>query len=328
MMRRVAGIFFGILAAGCAGCTTVDIRSVPPSAVLMVLDADGGVQAGQGVWIEDRVLTALHVLLDEDWTAPTSIVVGGYPVRFQVEASGDPELLNNEPAPDGSDDLVRRAEDWAALKLEGAAHRGGAAVLPGRGGAKPGETLYMVGADVQNGEREIRAVRLRVPRAVKASVPLPSSVSFARLPRMRDWRGWSGSFVGRYDEARDEWEFVGLAAAQHVDARHTGLYIAIVRPPEDVVERFFAGVSEKSDTGEPRVVWTGEAPEGFLPPGFRPTRTARMYVTVSQDERIAIPVCIAESDTEPGRVFVNIQGCDSIFGWHEAESAFLDDEAP
>jgi hypothetical protein len=53
--------------------------------------------------------------------------------------------------------------------------------------------------------------------------------------------GWSGAFVGRYDEASGRWEFVGLLSSTTRPRPFSRQLAAVVRPPDDVLDWLLHG---------------------------------------------------------------------------------------
>mgnify|MGYP001168302667 CR=1 FL=1 len=291
------------------GLTLVPTFSPTPSAALYIAH-DDGISSGNGVWIGDRVLTARHVLASGDGALPERVQIDDQLAAIDVVGSGDVEARRN---PREESVFLKRQEDWIIASVGGRAARETARVLPGDGSVRPGDRLYMVGYDVR-GDRQVHTVPLSVPQRVELDVPVPERVKLAMLPRVDDWRGWSGSFVGRYLEASDQWEFVGIASSVLIDDEERMQVVAIVRPPEEVVRAFF-------DAGGPDVpVLVGLPGPLALPPGYRATSSVPL-VLMDAGDRFVINVCVAKraNEGDAGHVLVSIGGCDPGVGWVAVE---------
>lgn len=315
-----------------SGLTLAATFSPTPSAALYIAREDG-ISSGNGVWIGDSVLTARHVLASSDGALPDRVQIDDQLAPIDVIAAGNAEALRDRRE---ESVLLRRQEDWIVASVGGRAARVMPAVLPGDGTVRPGERLYMVGYDIRGGHGEVRAVELRVPRRVESDVVVPERVTVAMLPRVDDWRGWSGSFVGRYAAASEiatesggslnggRWEFVGIASSVMMDGAGRTQLMTIVRPPEEVVRAFF-------DRGTQDVpVLVGLPGPLALPPGYHATSSVPLVLTDSGDTFV-INLCVAQrdagidapndatSDARSGRTLVSIHGCDPRVGWVAVE---------
>ncbi|MBX3315519.1 MAG: hypothetical protein KF902_01500 [Phycisphaeraceae bacterium] len=294
--------------SGCASHRALTPTSTPTPSVALYIQSEYSATGGNGLWIGDRVLTAHHVLASDDGALPDRVQIDDQLAHVQVVTSGDAGVLRDRHA---ENIFARRQEDWIVASVGGRAPRETPEVLPGDGSVRPGERLYMVGYDIQSGEGGVRTVELRAPRELDSDVAVPRGVTIAMLPRVDDWRGWSGSFVGRYIEKGDggQWEFVGVASSGMMDAKGRTQVLTIVRPPEDVVRAFFAGGA--SDVP----VLEGEPGPLALPVGYHATGSVPVVYTDDEGQRFMIDVCVARHEAQPRRVLVSIGGCDPGVGW-------------
>ncbi len=176
-------------------------------------------------------------------------------------------------------------------------------------------------AGVRRGSRALRSA----PTEEGAATAMPERVTLAMLPRVDDWHGWSGSFVGRYRDrgggSGGQWEFVGVASGAMMDAAGRTQVLSIVRPPEDVVRAFFDGA------GEDVPVLVGMPGPLALPPGYHATSSVPVVFADAGDQFV-IDVCVAQraaprdsqGSTMPRRVLVSIGGCDRGWGWVPVEA--------
>lgn len=252
MRARNLAALFTLPVLWIAGCNAAKFRTMPPAAFMVTWDLEGERHAGQGTWVKNHIMTALHVIDEEGEPLPTVAMVNGISVNIRAEHSGTRDRLHRiskgieiERAP------LYRMEDWTIVQTDARWPGSEIPIEPGDGVVTPGERLYMVCYDVtfsrsrsgvvpRAGSTPV-AISLDVPRQIVTDVPVPQGMTLALLPKGRDWSrgGWSGSFVGRYHAERGRWEFVGIAAGVSLTESPRRHLLAIVRPPERIVQEFY-----------------------------------------------------------------------------------------
>lgn len=249
-----------VVACGCAGPR---FEHAPP-VVSTSIFVDKGTGRAIGVASEDRLLTVAHGLglhlpdghRMDNGSLPAVVRgasgggAGGW-VGLTIVDHGDLERLASLGKEVG---FQAFAQDWAIARAdrpllappEDAAP--GAATKPGwRIGAWPprwGEVLYVVrpapasdrGRVQGQGQGGYQWVRMRVQQIEPVEgLEMPGNVGVGQSGQGRLGPGWSGSFVGRYDNG---WEFVALFAGNGQDSQGRRFDI-IVRPPEHALRWMF-----------------------------------------------------------------------------------------
>lgn len=241
---RWVGVGTLALASAMVGCRGPRFEHQPPVVSTSVF-ADKGTGNAIAIANGDRLLTVAHGLgLDEpeglarlDGAFPAVVrgASGGGWVGLSLVDHGDLGALAPLGEEPGFDAF---AHDWAIARAE---HE----VLeapPWRIGAWPpawGEVLYVVrpseGMTQNEGEGRghrrggFHWVRMRVQRLARVdSREMPGSLGIGGSARDVLGPGWSGSFVGRYDNG---WEFVALHAGAGEDVNGERFDI-FVRPPD------------------------------------------------------------------------------------------------
>ncbi len=255
-MRCVIGALAMILwiLAGCGSRRAFEVA--PPCAILVVesVNQPGRKFMGQGIWIEDRLLTVAHVFtVPRADDPPRSFLLNGRWTDVLGYKSGNLDTIRRAYTHEVPPDPRDLTEDWMGLHVS--AHAGVRGRMRiGAGTVRPGETLYAVGFEPEDPYGDLLVIPLVVQEQSvligRAAQSLPDRVITVKSPRRRELTRWSGAFVGRYDARRREWEYVGqlVAALRNDNDRVVGH--AVVRPPPESLEWLMKGVANHGDGRE------------------------------------------------------------------------------
>ncbi|MFO0835254.1 MAG: hypothetical protein U0638_09800 [Phycisphaerales bacterium] len=235
-----------VLLSGCT--TTPTFKHLPP--VVSVVNLCGpelrGSYGCQGVLVGTRLLTCIHVFLEERAPfPPTHVLVDWFPLNVASTFTGDVGLVRQLPwtHPSRTEFLTN---DWAALEVnEIPGHPASPNFEWDRGRpCRGGETLWAFKVHSNAGEKSVTCQPLQVVTPTENNVVPPELIATISLKQV-DTAGYSGSFVGRYHEDRLVWEFVGILVAASPEILTTASHRKldkpleinwVIRPPAHAVE--------------------------------------------------------------------------------------------
>lgn len=237
-------VFLPVFAAlTVCGCAPQLVEAPPtPSAAVQVIPKDGAFAGARGraqaVWVGNRILTAAHVLVPdfENPVLPSEVLLHGERVRILAAQSGDLRALARAYS-QASSDPSEWIEDWVVAEVS----RSAPTSIPLRicdRPLRPGDRLYAVGVPPAQRTSDLQVLPLTVVEFhVEEDWDHAAMAALERLvavrTRMRhDLRGWSGSFVGRYDAGAEHWYYVGLLIFGVDDGDGEGGHVVLRPPPE------------------------------------------------------------------------------------------------
>ncbi|TVQ63139.1 MAG: hypothetical protein EA378_02275 [Phycisphaerales bacterium] len=245
MMRGILGcvclFWCALLGAGCASRVPMP-ESVPVVVSVLIPDpgTDDASRRVSGTVVGRRVLTAAHVLVidadgavDMDWLEVRR-------AQTQVRSVHHGDLASVATMEDPGEPLGNFLHDWLAFEAHWRVDNTPPVWEMGDGHVVNGETLYAIRARGHwAGEHEVIRLRARVAESVNDE-PMPVGMLFVSPRGRNPGRGWSGSFVGRYDAEADRWVFVGMLVGRTRQTNGRKLFI-VIRPPEEVIRWLLEG---------------------------------------------------------------------------------------
>ena len=230
MKRFVFGMILGFSILG-AGCETLIVKPPPCASVAVPVPGKSHKAAwGQGVLVENRLLSAAHVFIQPDGTWPRDkVLLDGDWVTVSPIAHGDPSLITklyrDTPTP-----LVTMLEDYVAFEVQGRSAGNTTSWTVRETPLRPKEVLHAVRMDVSGEEARYQTVPLSVLEA-EAEEPIPTRLVVVGNPTETNLDTWSGCFVGSYNRDKRQWEFVGIL----ISGTTTGSAHFVLRPSAPVL---------------------------------------------------------------------------------------------
>jgi hypothetical protein len=308
-----------------AGCDSGPPLANPPPCATLAVDSGCGLVQGQCLWVNGRALTAAHLFTGcGDVSVPLDVVLDGRNGAIAGFRAG-------APGPFGPDNLFMNgtpalSEDWAAFATE-IAHAGECRMRLGDGRVEPGERLYLVGYDPQDDFQRLVAVPLTVVRATdEGGTPLSERLIPTLGPPGRRLSGFSGGFVGRFDQVRAEWEYVGVfvatsrdpsterSSAQSPLRRKRAIHM-VVRPPEEVLVWLLETNADDASASPDDAGTSLTAGYAYLPPGWAPSGSATFRLPLDDGGYVNVRACLATNPEIPGCVYFKLGSCDPHGDW-------------
>ena len=184
---------------------------------------------GQGILVENRLLTAMHIFTTKPGGAfpPETLTVSGALTGCSPYAHGDLEIVEGLYHPDRQTRLSGLGEDWLALEIDSLPPVS-AETFTVRGAVQGGEKVFAIRAINHDGVLRYEYTPL-VILSFQADEPVPEGLILAENLDKTSLKSWSGCFVGRYNENASTWELFGiLISTTTQDGRQIH---SILRPP-------------------------------------------------------------------------------------------------
>lgn len=219
------------------GCTSTP--SIPPPVVNVKAHSTEDPRMwvrGQGIAVDNRVITAAHLVTKSSGTTPpSSLRVNGVNLRVRSPMHGNLStvLALYQSGKMTSPDAI--TQDWFCFQVDmphEITRRGLSFDSPP---PRPGERLYAVRVDPELETDEYSFRALEVVEADFEDTPMPDRIVTVRLEGNEKLPGWSGCFVGRYvPRQTPPWQFIGILVGQvEIDAENA--CILVIRPPAEAI---------------------------------------------------------------------------------------------
>ncbi len=237
IMRSMPAILLTalVLVSGCAGSR---IGVAPPCASVQTPSPSDPAKMyrGQGILVGNRLLTAGHTFLQEGSPfPPNEILVNGRLTWVRSLRHGNIDTVRALYGRDGSLNPSDYLEDWVTFEVEQSASHSAAEWSVGNGKVVPNETLYAVRVDIVRGRAVLNSAPLTVVKPDSDRV-LDERLIFVTNPLKDSLNGWSGCFVGRFDERLQRWEVLGILICGQSEKGGFSAFHIVLRPPASVLE--------------------------------------------------------------------------------------------